>query len=191
MPSALAAATADCSQAHVTWQHTHTPAHTPTCRLRQPDGTSACTTQAAAGVVAALAPTAAWPLPSPPLVAAAPSGAAPRAAALPSGGGAAPSAATVPSGAAAALARTPPDSQPPRAARRFAIWEVELRHTFVRYPPEAQRVLEEAYGRGLACVKLHADGRLYEVSLRGEQRQRLASDPSRSRKVRRREETVD
>ena len=69
------------------------------------------------------------------------------------------------------------------------MWEVELSSRFSPYKPPQQQLLEAAYQRGEASVRVELNGQSYEVSLRGgDKRQRSCADASRSRKVRRREE---
>jgi len=66
-------------------------------------------------------------------------------------------------------------------------WEVELSGRFQAYGSEQQFALETAHQRGDDVASISVRGTVYEVRLRGEQRQRgLGADAWRSRRVRRR-----
>ena len=79
------------------------------------------------------------------------------------------------------------------SGRKRAVWEVQMAGYFQPYEPQQQAVLEEAYQRGEATALLQRDWDRrgaqphWEVSLRGDTRQRQIGDKTKCRRVRRRE----
>ena len=83
-------------------------------------------------------------------------------------------------------ADSPPVQQPLPSSP--AVWEVELQGRFTAYKDETvQRTLEAAFQRGDDTVRVEVMGKAYDVfPLQGDRkRQRLESDQTKTRSVRR------